>query len=100
MPYPPRTLYVDFKPQFVNPAGPCRVVLYSVQKLTQQVPRHLLTDILMDSNLQPIMALQERPIRDGLGRVARQLGRDVLEREYHRLSHRAMKDWPAKTSKD
>ena len=100
MPYPPLTLYVDFKPQFVNPASPCRVVLYTVQKLTQQVPRHLLTDILIDSNLQPIMALQEKPIRDGLGRVASQLGRDFLERESHRLSHRALEDWPAEKSKD
>ena len=100
MPYPPLTLYVDFKPQFVNPASPCRVVLYTVQKLTQQVPRHLLADILIDSNLQPIMALQEKPIRDGLGRVASQLGRDFLEREFHRLSHRALKDWPAEKSKD
>ena len=51
----------------------------------QQPPDYLLTDVLLDSDFQSIMALAETTVRNGLSGLEIDVGCNLVEGELHSL---------------
>ena len=94
--YPALALDVNLKFQFRRPSEIDCPVLYAQQKLIQQIPSHLSTNVLVDYDHQIPMTLPENAIGDRLSRMAIHIGRDPVKGETHRLMYRASYKWPAK----
>ena len=85
--YPSPAHDVKFKMHFDRPDALRCPVIDTQEQTIQQIPGYCSTTIVVDTDLQPVVALPEETIADGRGGTDIHIVRNPVERKLYNVNH-------------